>query len=93
LGQKSGYQVYHNPGIKDHATSYAEIVDESMMLGSEKMLLILGVDAKKTGDKSLRKQDAEILNIAVASNWNSETIAKELSTVEKKVGKAPLIRC
>ncbi|MDR1551932.1 MAG: hypothetical protein LBS69_00510 [Prevotellaceae bacterium] len=57
--------MYHNPGIKDNATSYAKIVDESMMLGSEKMLLVLGVDAKKTGDKSLRKQDAEILNIAL----------------------------
>lgn len=59
------------------------------MLGSEKMLLVLGVDAKKTGDKALQKQDAEVMSIAVASNWNSANIEKELTKVEKKVGNSP----
>jgi hypothetical protein len=69
---------------------YAIIADESMMLGSEKMILVLGVDANKVNNKALTQNDINILDIAVDSSWNSAGIEEELKKTEKKVGYAPL---
>jgi predicted transcriptional regulator len=69
---------------------YAQIVDESMMLGSEKMLLSLGVEAEKVDNNALQHNDVKVLNISVANKWNSETVKEHLEETEKKVGHRPL---
>jgi hypothetical protein len=43
-----------------------------MMLGSEKMILTLCADAEKKTGKALSRRDVSVLNISVASGWNSE---------------------
>jgi hypothetical protein len=88
--KKSGYTVYHRAPKSFSEKEYAEIVDESMMLGSEKMLLTLGVDAEKIGENALKHSDINVLNIAVADKWNSETVRRNLEETEKKVGHSPL---
>jgi hypothetical protein len=50
--QKSGYSIYEEADSKDFPAGYAIIVDESMMVGSEKLLLTLGVPAAKTKDEA-----------------------------------------
>jgi hypothetical protein len=37
--QKSGYSLYKETGAEDYPEGYALIVDESMMVGSEKLFL------------------------------------------------------
>jgi len=69
---------------------YATIIDESMMLGSEKMLITLGVDAEKTNNNALQYSDIKVLNISVDEKWNSEKIKENLVETEKKVGHCPL---
>jgi hypothetical protein len=86
--KKSGYNVYHTS--KKQSKDYAEIIDESMMLGKEKMLVTLGVDAEKSREVALRKQDVSVLDISVASNWNSTGIKEVLSKVEEAAGRPPL---
>jgi hypothetical protein len=88
--KKSGYLIYQHPWERETDKDYAEIIDESMMLGSEKMLLTLGVEAEKKDIKALQKKDVSVLNISVASSWNSAGIKKELEKTEEKVGRAPL---
>jgi hypothetical protein len=89
--KKSGYAIYHSPKKSETAKTkaYAEIIDESMMLGSEKMVLTLGTDAEKKTEKALSRRDVSVLNISVASGWNSESIKKVLEETEKKTGQAP----
>jgi hypothetical protein len=89
--KKSGYAVYHSPEKSEtgEPKPYAEIIDESMMLGSEKMVLTLGVDAEKKTEKALNMRDVSVLNISVASGWNSESIKEVLEETEKKMGQAP----
>jgi hypothetical protein len=88
--KKSGYSIYHQSPAAFSDKEYAEIVDESMMLGSEKMLLTLGVAADKIGDNALQHSDIKVLNISVADKWNSETVKESLEETEKKVGHRPL---
>lgn len=85
--KKSGYKSYHSSKLKGKA--YAGITDESMMLGGEKFLMTLGIEAEKEKEGALRKQDVHVLDISVASNWNSTGIKKVFSKVEEKMGSAP----
>jgi hypothetical protein len=87
--KKSGYHIYHTPGENKKENDYAEIIDESMMLGNEKMLLVLGVDARKQKAVALQKKDVSVLNISVSSSWNSTGIKEVMNEVEKKAGKPP----
>ncbi|MDR1021900.1 MAG: hypothetical protein LBL94_01270 [Prevotellaceae bacterium] len=88
--KKSGYKVYHSPMEKEAEHGYAAIVDESIMLGSEKMLLTLGIDAEKEKAGALQKKDVSVLNISVASSWSSAEVKAALDKVEKKVGQPPV---
>lgn len=87
--EKSGYYIYNEPTEKFENDDYAIITDESMMLGSEKLLLTLGVKANKSNNTALTYHDTEILDISVKRSWNSKRIAGVLTNIEQKTKKAP----
>lgn len=64
------------------------IVDESMMIGSEKLLLTLGIPAEHQG-VPLTHKDVSILDMSVSSSWNGEGINKRLVVTCEKVGTFP----
>jgi len=86
--KKCGLKSYEASGTALSNTDYAEIVDESMMIGEEKLLLTVGVPASHQ-DHPLKSEDAQILDIAVAKSWNGENIGKQLKKAAKKVGHSP----
>jgi len=86
--KKCGLNVYENSGDKMRNTTYAAIIDESMMIGQEKLLFTVGVPALHQ-KRPLRSDDAQILDIAVAKSWNAESIMKHLDIVANKVGHPP----
>ncbi len=86
--KKCGLNVYESSGDVMCDTAYAAIVDESMMIGEEKLLFTLGIPALHQ-ERPLRSDDAQILDIAVAKSWNGEGIKKRLDMVAKKVGHPP----
>lgn len=67
---------------------YALIVDESMMIGSEKLLLTLAVDADHKGH-AITEKDIVVVDISVAKSWNGESIKDVLEKVAKKIGHDP----
>lgn len=87
--KKCGLAVYETAGVSLQGTDYAQIVDESMMIGSEKLLLSLGVPAAHQ-ERPLNCNDVHILDIAVAQSWNGENIGERLKTAAEKVGCDPL---
>ena len=87
--KKCGLKVYEESGDSLQDTKYAQIVDESMMIGSEKLLLTLGVPAEHKG-RPLNCNDVNILDIAVADSWNGEAVGTQLKTASEKVGHNPL---
>lgn len=82
-------KVYKTSGDALQDTKYAQIVDESMMIGSEKLLLTLGVSAEHKG-RPLNSNDVSILDIAVAKSWNAEAVGAQLKIASEKVGHDPL---
>jgi hypothetical protein len=87
--EKSGYSIYKEPDLKDTKEDYATIVDESMMIGSEKMLLTLGVKSDKTGGSALTVNDVNVLDISVKKSWNSHSIKEVFTITEDMLGKPP----
>jgi transposase-like protein len=87
--EKCGYSIYTEPKSEEYEDGYAEILDESMMIASEKMLLTLGIPANKVGDKALTFNDVNILDISVGKSWNSSSIAEVLDKTEEKMTAPP----
>ncbi len=86
---KAGYALY-NKGVDElKEIEYSVISDESMMIGSEKLLLTLATNAEKTEEKALTTNDIKVVDISVAPSWSGETISKVFSDIEKKMGKSP----
>ncbi|MCL2042256.1 MAG: hypothetical protein FWG84_09515 [Bacteroidales bacterium] len=54
-----------------------------MMIGSQNLLMTLGVNAKHNG-KPLTLGDVEVLGMNVRSNWNGNAITAELEDISKK---------
>lgn len=86
--KKCGLSVYNTTGELLQDTDYAQITDESMMVGSEKLLLTLGVPATHQGH-TLDYGNAHVLDIAVAESWNGENVGLQLQQAAKKVGHDP----
>ncbi|MDR1922871.1 MAG: hypothetical protein LBQ66_00735 [Planctomycetaceae bacterium] len=87
--EKSGYHIYENTTPEGFEDGYAVITDESMVVGSQKLLLTLGVPSSKETDAALTYGDVYVLDMSVQSSWNSESIGGVLETVTKKVGQSP----
>ena len=61
---------------------YVIYVDESITFGSEKMLLILGVELEKVNFKqSLSHNDMSVLYVGSGNEWKGEDIKKELEKI------------
>lgn len=86
--QELGLSVYKESCGLFQGRRYALIVDESMMIGSEKLLLTLAVPAGNPGE-ALTEKDITIVDISIAKSWNGTTIKETLEKVSEKIGHAP----
>jgi hypothetical protein len=87
--EKEGYSIYTEPVTEITKGNYAIIVDESMMFGGQKILMTVGVDAKKKEGCALGHGDADILKISVKSSWSGEEIKKDIAETKTKIGHDP----
>jgi len=87
--KKSGLSIYKESDKPMLQGDYAMITDESMMIGSQKMLLTLGVNAKHQG-RPLSHGDVEVLGMNVRSSWNSQRICSELENASMRANHSPL---
>jgi hypothetical protein len=87
--KKCGLKVYETSGASLQNINYAKIIDESMMIGSEKLLLTLGIPAEHQG-RPLKCSDVSVLDIAIKESWSGEMVATQLRKASKKVGHNPL---
>lgn len=78
---KSGFhRIERNKSLRGNYVIY---VDESIVFGSEKMLLIIGVEEKNIPiDRSLLHSDMEVLYVGASVEWKGERIEEEI----KKIG-------
>jgi transposase-like protein len=88
--QKLGYSEYTDSGTYLYEGDYGIIIDESMVVGQQRMMLVLGVDAVKSSEKALCFGTVRLLYIAVRPSWNWEDVVKLLDKVAEKMGKKPV---
>jgi hypothetical protein len=86
--QKCGLDVYKSAGEGHKGEEYAEVVDESMMIGSEKLLMTLGIPSAHLG-RPLNHTDVSVLRMAVSESWTGEKVKEELEKAASKVGHPP----
>ena len=86
--QELGLSVYKESCSLFKDKRYALVIDESMMIGSEKLLLTLAVPADNEGHVMTEK-DIVIVDISIAKSWNGTTIKDVLKKVAEKIGHDP----
>jgi hypothetical protein len=88
--QKVGYDDYTNLGEDVYEGDYCIVIDESMVVGQQRMMVVLGLPAAKTTDKASDLGTVRLLYLAVRASWKSPDVVELLKNVTKKMGKAPL---
>lgn len=84
-----GYDIFKATPPTLKGTKYAIVMDESMMIGGVKLLLFLAIPAYSLG-RPIKEQDAKVVDIQVASGWNTDAKKKALQRVLKKIGSDPV---
>lgn len=80
--------IYRVQEYQESRGDYIIYIDESMSLGNEKILLILGILGEdirfdKSIDLSISHEDVKVLYVGVRKEWKSEFIAKILNRINK----------
>ena len=84
--KKVGYYCLNQPKTK--ADDWILILDESIGIGQEKLLVVLGIRASQIEfNRPLRIQDMEPLIIRSRKKWTGEDISNELEASKALVGK------
>ena len=84
--KKCGHYLYDHPDMSVYSAGYALIIDECLVIGQERMLVILGIRANKVGETALGLSDAQVLWMEVLRSWTGEQITERIAKVEAKVG-------
>jgi hypothetical protein len=83
--KKIGY--YQLQSVKEKADDWIIILDESIGIGQEKLLVVLGIRQSNVDfSRPLKLQDMEPITIKSSEKWTGEDIAKELKIVKTKLG-------
>lgn len=76
------YSLKHRNYASD---KYAIIIDESITIGKEKILLILGVNLSSYSfEKPLTFSDTEVLSIGVSQSWKWTDIVAQIDAIKSK---------
>jgi hypothetical protein len=76
---------------KKHANDWALIVDNSVQIGTQKCLVILGTRLSYFRGKALTFEDMEMLTMELHDKSNANIVCKALEKAQKKVGKAAMV--
>lgn len=83
--KKIGYYRLQSP--KEKADDWIIIADESIGIGQEKVLVVLGIRQSKIDfTRPLKIQDMEPITVKSMEKWTGQDIANELEIVKEKLG-------
>jgi hypothetical protein len=80
---KMGYYRVHKV-VEKSEELWLLLIDESISLGNEKILLVLGMPLSKVSfEKALQVSDLRVLAMEISKTWTGESIAEVLAKVAK----------
>lgn len=86
--QKAGLSTYLDSGRSLSGKEYCAIVDESISVGSQKLLVTLAASAEPSG-QPVRHGDVDVLGLAVAPSWDGDAVEQEITRCSEKAGHTP----
>lgn len=84
--RKLGLSVYEDDAPQ--GGKYAHIIDESIMINKEKLLVVLGVPAEHTG-KPLNHDDVTILGMHIGNRFKRNDVKEVIDKASEKTGSSP----
>ena len=75
--KKLGLSVYENDRTPCRGGKYAVVVDESIFINSEKLLLLLGIPARHKGEP-VKHEDVTVIGMKVGKTFNGDDIKQEI---------------
>ena len=84
--RKLGLSVYKDDVPKDR--KYSVVMDESIMINKEKLLLILGFNPDHEG-KPLGHKDVTVLGMKIGERFKRDDVKKALDDVSEAIGSKP----
>jgi hypothetical protein len=85
--KKLGLSVYEND-CQPTEKKFAVIIDESIMVNQEKLLLLLGIPADHLG-RPIRHEDVTVISMKAGGNFNGDDIKQEIENSIKEIGYSP----
>lgn len=81
--KKLGYwRLYHREVID---ANWLIILDESISVGSQKLLVVLGLNLKNyTFGHALKLEEVEVLLVRISDSWKGEAISEELTWLKEQ---------
>jgi hypothetical protein len=76
---------------KEQANDWALIVDNSVQIGTQKCLVVLGVRLSKFQRKALTFENMEMLVMELHDKSNAKIVCQALEKAQKKIGKAAMV--
>ena len=86
--KKLGLSVYENDRTPCRGGKYAVVVDESIFINSEKLLLLLGIPAHHKG-VPVKHEDVTVVGMKVGKVFNGDDIKREIEESAKEAGSSP----
>lgn len=84
--RKLGLSVYEEDTPKN--MKYGVVIDESIMINKEKLLLVLGFNPRHSGGP-LKHSDVRVLGMTVGESFKRDDVKKELERVSERSGASP----
>lgn len=84
--QKTGLSTYLDSGRSLSGKEYCAIVDESISVSSQKLLVTLAASAEPSGQPV---RHGDVLGLAVAPSWDGDAVEQEIMRCSEKAGHAP----
>jgi len=80
---KFGYDKVHQ--VNEQPKEYVLITDESVSIGSQKLLLFLGVESEKYQfEKALTIEQVEVLDIRLKESWKGPEISESIQAINRR---------
>ncbi|MDY2849326.1 MAG: hypothetical protein SOT67_03550 [Bacteroidaceae bacterium] len=86
--KKLGLSVYENDRTPCKEGKYAVVVDESIFVNSEKLLLLLGIPARHRGEP-VKHEDVTVVGMKVSKAFDGDDINQEIEEAARKAGGSP----
>jgi len=81
---KCGYYRIEKEKKYKGTGKWVYIIDESLSIGNQKILLILGIDLEtKNFDQAINMQETRVLYVDVSNHWKAEEIQSIIEKIEK----------